>query len=165
MPGHTAVNMPWEKVQVPVNLSVFLGPVLLQPAAISSTTTTAANPRARARTAPTPSRRLAGRLAAREGHLGDPFDEVTIKIASFFGRPGQVLAVGEIRVGVGFYHIDLVVMRQAHVDAAVVTQARGLVGAHGDLGQARAHLLAQILGDHVLDAAALAVLDAPLCLE
>src|SRR5205085_5939599 len=123
--GQTALKVPWENVQVPVNLSVFLV-LLLQPTA-ATRASAATQPEAPAANR---SRALARCLPASEGHLRDPFDEVTIKIASFFGRPGQVLAVGEIGVRVRFYHVDLVVMRQPHVDTAVVSQPGGLVGAH-----------------------------------
>src|SRR5438132_14299267 len=85
--GQAASNMPEENVQVPTNLSTFLA-LLLQPAA-ASRITVASQPAVRA----VASRGLARRLGPRKRHLQDAFDEISIKIASFFSCPGQVLAV------------------------------------------------------------------------
>src|SRR5579863_8434842 len=102
------------------------------------------------------------RNAANDCHLCNFFDEIRVEVATLLSGPGEILALGQVRIGVGLDDVDGIVVREAHVDAAVVAQPRGLVGTQRDLGQPLPHLGREVLGDLVLDAAALAVANAPL---
>src|SRR5450432_2795854 len=107
----------------------------------------------------------AARRTAFNAHLCNFLDEIRIEVAALLRRPGQVLPLGQVRVGVRLDDVDGVVVGQTHVDAAVIAQPSGFVGPQRHLSQTMPQLIREVLGDHVLDPAPFAVADAPFGLE
>ena len=71
-----------------------------------------------------PDSESAARRVAANRHLGNLFDEIGIRVPALLGRPRQVLALGEVGIGIRLDDVDGVVVREPDVDAAVVAQAR-----------------------------------------
>src|SRR5947207_10767204 len=55
--------------------------------------------------------------AANDRHLGNFFDEIRIEVATLLRRPGEILAIGQVRIGVRLDDVDGVVVGETDVDA------------------------------------------------
>src|SRR5690606_1868372 len=91
----------------------------------------------------------------------DALDEPGVRDVDHVGGAGEVLAVGELRVGVRLEHVELAGDVEAQVDAGVAAQLEHAVDAPRDVLDVFGHLVGHV-GDAGHDADLLLVLRTPL---